>query len=311
MTLHFEPLHPLFAAEVSGIDLAAPLSPDEVVAIDEAMAKYAVLVFRGQPLSEDQHSAFTRNFGPIDPGLTVAIAKKSRLDNPDMIDLANVDDAGNVLAVDNARNVSLIANQMWHSDSSFKNPPAKYSVLCGIDLPPGGDTEFADQRAAYDALSAEMKDIVEDLVAEHWAFHSRNFLGGAHFSAAGMETLPPIDWPVVHTIPESGRKSLFIGVHTREIRGMSTAEARMFLMDLLEHATQREFVFRHQWQNHDVLMWDNRCTLHRGRPYDFALKRELRRCSTEVVFAYSPKILTRSPLSPGLRGRRYKCRSRR
>ncbi|MBT6276644.1 MAG: TauD/TfdA family dioxygenase, partial [Chromatiales bacterium] len=186
----------------------------------------------------------------------------------------------------NARNVSLIANQMWHSDSSFKAPRAKYSILCAVDIPEeGGDTEFADQRAAYDALDEDMKAWLEDKVAEHWAFHSRNMLGGAEFTPQGMDTLPPVDWPIVNTIQGSGRKSLFIGVHTREIRGIGTAEARMMLLDLLEHATQRQFVYRHRWQPHDVLMWDNRCTLHRGRRYDLTQRRELRRCTTELVEA--------------------------
>ena len=285
MSLHFKPLHPLLGAEVTGIDLREPVDSDSVSAIDNAMARFAVLVFRGQDISANEHASFTRKFGPIDKGLSLANNKKSRLDNTDVLDLANVDENGIILSVDNPRNVLLIANQKWHSDSSFKNPPAKYSVLCGIDLPAeGGETEFADERSAYDTLSDKLKGKVECMVAEHWAFHSRNLLGGAHFTEDGMDNLPPVDWPIVHTIPESGRKSLFIGAHTREIRGMATAEARIFLMDLLEHATQREFVFQHEWQNHDVLMWDNRCTLHRGRPYELTQKRELRRCSTEVVF---------------------------
>jgi len=286
MTIQITPLHPVFGAEVTGIDLRDSLTLEQVSAIQSGINQYAVLVFHNQPITEDQHAAFAKNFGPIDAGLNLASNQKQRLKNPDVIDLANVDDDGAVLPTDNVRNVSLIANQMWHSDSSFKNPPAQYSILCGIDLPgEGGQTEFADQRAAYDALDEDMKARIEGLVAEHWAFHSRNMLGGAHFTPEGMEKLPPVHWPIVHTIPESGRKSLFIGIHTREIEGMPTAAARMFLLDLLEHATQREFVYRHEWRNNDVLMWDNRCTLHRGRPYNFAQKRELRRCSTEVVFA--------------------------
>ena len=285
MVLEFSPLQPLFAAEVTGIDLRKPPLTEEIKAIDGAMTKYGVLVFRNQVINADQHTTFTKNFGPLDPGLTLAISRKPRLENTDVIDLANFDENGNVLPTDNARTVSLIANQLWHSDSSFKNPPAKYSVLCGIDLPSeGGETEFADERAAYDALTDKMKVRLAGLVGEHWAFHSRNLLGGAGFSQEGMERLPPVKWPLVHTIPESGRKSLFIGVHIHEIEGMGTAEARMLVADLIEHATQREFVYRHEWQNHDLIMWDNRCTMHRGRPYDLTKRRELRRCSTEVVF---------------------------
>jgi len=284
MAIDLNPLHADLAVEIGNIDLRRPLDGETLAALRSALARYPVLVFHGQELSDDEHAAFTKSFGPIDAGLVLAAKRKRRLKNTDVIDLANIDIEGNILDAGNARNVSLLANQMWHSDSSFKDPPAQYSVLCGIDLPgEGGDTEFADQRAAYDALSEPMKARVETMVAEHWAFHSRNMLGGGDFTPEGMAALPPVEWPIVHTIPESGRKSLFVGVHTREIRGMATAEARMFLLDLLEHATQREFVYRHRWRNGDIVMWDNRCTLHRGRPYDLTKLRELRRCSTEVA----------------------------
>jgi len=284
MDITFEPLHPHFVARVHGVDLSGPLSDGAVETLQRAMGKFAVLVFNAQPITDDEHARFAHYFGSIDPGLLLATKRKSRLKNTEVIDLANVDANGNVLAADNSRNVSLIANQLWHSDSSFKDPSAKYSILCGVDLPgTGGETEFADQRAAYDALSPHLQGEIEGLVAEHSAFHSRDMLGGGDFSAQGREALPPVHWHIVHTVPDSGRKSLFIGIHTREISGMPTAQARMLLWDLLEHATQREFVYRHEWQNGDVLMWDNQCTLHRGRPYDLTAKRELRRCSTEVV----------------------------
>jgi alpha-ketoglutarate-dependent 2,4-dichlorophenoxyacetate dioxygenase len=279
-----QPFNVDFAAEVSGVDLSQPLTDDLVTQIEQAIDRYAVLVFRNQPLTDDQHAEFTRRFGPIDKGLLLGSKRKRRLTNPDVIDLANVDLDGNVLPVSNVRNVSLIANQLWHSDSSFKNPPAKYSVLCGVNLPAhGGQTEFADQRAAYDALSDDMKTRIEGLVAEHWAYHSRNMLGGGGFSPEEMAALPSVRWPVVHTIEGSGRKSLFVGIHTCEIDGMGTAEARMFLLDLMEHATQPAFVYRHEWNANDVLMWDNQCTLHRGRAYDLSKLRELRRCTTEVA----------------------------
>lgn len=286
MSLVIDPLHPLFAAEVSGIDLREPLVDEQVQRIESLMAKYAVLVFRGQPLSDDEHARFTRHFGAIDKGLNLATDKQQRLANDDVIDIANVGDDGQVFEPAHIRNVSLMANQLWHSDSSFKDPPARYSILCGVTVPEsGGQTEFADQRAAWDALDDETQSEIENLVAEHWAFHSRNQLGGGDYSPQGMERLPPVHWPMVHVIPESGRKSLFIGVHTREIVGMATAPARVFLLDLLEHATQREFVFRHHWRQHDLVMWDNRCTLHRGRRYDLGAARELRRCTTEVTAA--------------------------
>ena len=259
MAMELNPLHGELAAEVDGVDLRQMLDSETLAMLKSALARYPVLVFHDQKLSDDQHAAFTRSFGPIDAGLVLAAKRKRRLKNTDVIDLANIDIEGNIIDSGSARNVSLIANQMWHSDSSFKDPPAQYSILCGIDLPAvGGETEFADQRAAYDALGEAMKARIENMVAEHWAFHSRNMLGGGDFTPEGMAKLPPVEWPMVHTIPESGRKSLFIGVHAREIAGVATAEARMFLLDLLEHATRREFVYRHAWRNHDVVMWDNR-----------------------------------------------------
>ena len=286
MSIRFSELKPGFVTQVEGVDLRQPLAPDDLDALRNALRTYAVLVFRDQPIDEDQHARFARHFGPIDAGLLLASKRKRRLANSDVIDLANLDEEGNVFPADNRRNVSLIANQLWHSDSSFKTPPAKYSILCGIDLPEeGGETEFADQREAYDALPNTTKARIENLQAEHWAFHSRDMLGGADFDTEGKAALPPVMWPLVHSVPGMNRKSLFIGIHTREIEGLPTAEARMLLWDLLEHATQRKFVYRHVWRNHDVLMWDNQCTLHRGRPYDLSAKRELRRCSTEVDFA--------------------------
>ena len=286
MSLKLNPLHADLAIEVSGIDLRKPLDNEALAELQSVLARYPVLVFHDQDLSDDEHATFTKSFGPIDAGLVIAAKRKRRLKNTDVIDLANIDTDGNILEAGNARNVSLLANQLWHSDSSFRRPRAQYSVLCGIDLPAeGGETEFADQRAAYDALSDYMKMRIENLVAEHWAFHSRNMLGGGDFTAEGMAKLPPVEWPIVDTVPESNRKTLFIGVHTREIRNMPTAEARMLLLDLLEHATQREFVYHHVWRNNDVVMWDNRCTLHRGRPYDLSKLRELRRCTTEFIAA--------------------------
>jgi alpha-ketoglutarate-dependent 2,4-dichlorophenoxyacetate dioxygenase len=279
-----KPLSTNFAAEICDVDLGELLSDESVAMIERAIGEYAVLVFRNQPITEDQHADFTRRFGPIDKGLLLGSKRKRRLKNPDVIDLANVDQDGNVLPPENVRNVSLIANQLWHSDSSFKNPPAKYSILCGVEVPEqGGQTEFADQRAAYDALDDGLKSRIETLGAEHWAYHSRNMLGGGGYSDDEMSALPPVRWPLVHTIPDSGRKSLFLGVHTREIDGIGTAEARMLLLDLMEHATQRQFVYRHEWTKNDVVMWDNQCTLHRGRAYDLNKLRKLRRCTTEVV----------------------------
>jgi len=282
--MRIEAIKKEFVANVSDVDLSKALTSEEIREIEQAIARFAVLVFKNQPMNDDQHARFARQFGPIDKGLTKGSKENRRLRNPDVIDLANVDNEGNVLPAANIRNVSLIANQFWHSDSSFKDPPAKFSILSGINVPnEGGQTEFSDQRAAYDALDERLKVRIEDMLVEHFAFHSRDMLGGSHHSKQEIEALPPVRWPMVHTIPESGRKSLFIGIHTREIEGLPTAEARMLLHELLEQATQPNFVYRHEWHNHDVIMWDNQCTLHRGRPYNLNTLRELRRCSTEVT----------------------------
>ena len=284
MAIDFEPLHPLFVAECRGVDLAQPLSADDLQSVESAMAKYAVLVFRGQALSDDEHANFTRQFGSIDRGLNIAYDKKSRLANEAVIDLANIDAEGNVFPAEHKRNVSLLANQLWHSDSSFKSPPAKYSVLCALDIPEeGGETEFADQRAAYDALSDSAKKTeLDGLVAEHYAFHSRDMLGGSEHSDSGRSRLPPVHWPLVHTIPAVRSQDALLRCPHPVRSGMVSGCRRVYLLDLLEHATQREFVYRHHWRVNDVVMWDNRCTLHRGRRYDLGLKRELRRCTTEA-----------------------------
>ena len=282
MALSFRPVGPGFAAEVSGVDLREKLPDDDVLAIDRAMNEHGVLVFRGQSLRPEHQLAFTGRFGPFDIGLNLANSKL-RLGRQEFADIANVDADGNVLPPDNPKLMGLLANQLWHSDSSFKAPPAKYSMLYAEQIPDkGGDTEFADMRQAYDALPDELRELTAGKIGEHWAFHSRNWLGsvGRH-TELDMERLPPVKWPLVRTIPDTGRKTLFIGVHVRAIDGMTVPEARMLLLELLEFATQRQFVYRHKWQLGDLVVWDNRCTLHRGMRYDIRAKRELRRSTTE------------------------------
>ena len=282
MALAFRTVGPGFAAEASGVNLSERLSDAEILAIDRAMNEHAVLVFRGQSLNQDQQLAFTGRFGPFDIGLNLANSKL-RLGRQEFADIANVDAEGKVLPPDNPKLMGLLANQLWHSDSSFKAPPAKYSMLYAAHIPDkGGDTEFADMRQAFDALPDELRGLIDGKIAEHWAFHSRNWLGsvGRH-SDQDMERLPAVHWPLVRTLPDTGRKTLFIGVHARAIDGMTVPEARMLLLELLEFATQRQFVYRHKWQLGDLVIWDNRCTLHRGMRYDIRARRELRRSTTE------------------------------
>lgn len=277
-SLHLQPLHPRFAAEASGIDLTQPLADADVRAINAAMNRYGVLVWRGQTLTAQQQLRFSNSFGPLDIGLKRVFKRPERLEDERLIDISNVDAQGQVARRDSPKNLSNFANQLWHSDSSFMNPRAAYSMLHSVINPSwGGETEFADLRAAHDALDARMRDTIAGLSAEHYALHTRLLLGDEAYTDAQKKEIPPAVWPLIDTHPGSGREVLFVGVHARQIVGWPTAESRMLLLDLLEHATQREFVYRHEWQVGDTVMWDNRATLHRGRRYDIAERRELRR----------------------------------
>lgn len=278
MALHFKPLHPVFAAEASGVDLTQALSEADVRAINAGMNQYAVLVFRGQPLSAQQQLDFAGSFGPLDIGLKRVFQRKERLGDERLIDISNVDYSGAVAQRASPKNLSNFANQLWHSDSSFMKPRAAYSLLHAVVLPSwGGNTEFADLRAAWDALDAKTQAEVEGLQAEHYALHTRLLLGDDAYTDEQKQAIAPALWPLVHTHPGSCRKVLFVGVHARQIIGWPTAESRMFIADLIEHATQRERVYAHRWQVGDTVIWDNRATLHRGRRYDLAERRELRR----------------------------------
>ena len=294
MTLTLKPLYPNcpLAAEASGINLAQPLGRSEVRAIEAAMDQHAVLVWRNQPLTEDQQIAFARSLGPLDLGLSKVKGGRSRFKYAELADISNVTLDGEVADRRHAKIVGNVANQLWHSDSSFQQTRAKYSMLSAAVVPAlGGDTEFADLRLAYDALPEWRRQQVAGLVAVHYALHSRFLLGDTQYTEAQRTAIPPAHWPLVQTDPRSGRNILFVGIHACEIVGMTLAEGRMLLMDLLEHATQREFVYRHKWAVGDLVMWDNTATLHRGRYFDFAQRRELRRATTEEV-AQAPVLQT-------------------
>jgi alpha-ketoglutarate-dependent 2,4-dichlorophenoxyacetate dioxygenase len=249
------------------------------------MDRYAVLVFHGQALDQDQQIAFARRLGPLDIGLgKIRKGRPHRLKYDELADISNVELSGKVAPRESAKVLNNLANQLWHSDSSFQKPPARYSMLYAVEVPAkGGETEFCDLRAAYDALDAETRDRIAGLSAEHFALHSRFMLGNTDYSEEQVAMMPPVEWPLVRTHPGSGRKLLWVGVHARRILGMPVPEGRLLLLDLLEHATQREFVFSHTWQAGDLVMWDNRAVLHRGRRFDLSARRELRRSTTEDV----------------------------
>mgnify|MGYP003583520136 FL=1 len=278
MSLNLHPLHPLFVAEASGIDLTKPLADADVRAINAAMNQYAVLVWRDQPLTTEQQLRFAGSFGPLDIGLKRVFRRPERLEDERLIDISNVDAQGQVARRDSPKNLSNFANQLWHSDSSFMDPRAAYSILHSVINPSwGGQTEFADLRAAYDALDERTRSEITGLSAEHYALHTRLLLGDEAYTDAQKKEIPPATWPLVETHRGSGRKVLFVGVHARQILGWPTAEGRMLLLDLLEHATQRPLIYTHDWQVGDTVMWDNRATLHRGRRFDIGERRELRR----------------------------------
>jgi alpha-ketoglutarate-dependent 2,4-dichlorophenoxyacetate dioxygenase len=279
--ISLKPLHPHFVAEAIGVDLRSPLSVKDISFIEEAMDRHAVLVWHGQPFSEDEQVAFARQFGTLDIGLRKAYGGGNRFGHAELIDISNVDMGGEVTGRAHPKTISNLANQLWHSDSSFQQPAAKYSMLSAVVLPErGGETEFCDLRAAYDALPEDLKREIADLKSEHYAFQTRMWLGDT-FTDRQLKTLPPVEWPLVRTHPGSGRKALWVGAHATHIVGRALGEGRILLADLLEHATQRQLVHRHSWRVGDLVMWDNRCVLHRGRRFDLSQPRELRRTTTE------------------------------
>jgi alpha-ketoglutarate-dependent 2,4-dichlorophenoxyacetate dioxygenase len=282
MPIRFEPLHPLLAAEAGGVDLAQPLTPAQVAEVVAGMDQYAVLVFRGQQLSEDQQIAYAKQFGPLDLGLRkMKKGQPHRFKYDELADISNVKTDGSVAERDHAKIVNNIANQLWHSDSSFQKPAARYSMLHAVASPDrGGETEFADLRAAYDGLPEELKREIAGLEAEHYVLHSRFLLGDNAYTEEQKRAIPPALWPLVRTHAGSQRKLLWVGIHATHVLGMTVPEGRMLLMDLLEHATQRQYVYQHHWRVGDLVMWDNRAVLHRGRRFDLSQRREMRRATT-------------------------------
>ena len=281
MNLTFTSLHPVFAAECSGVDIGEPITPETAEAIHDAMDRYAVLVFRrGTPLTTDQHLAFTKSLGKLEaPYRKIHPEVGARFDNPALSDISNLTPGGTILPRDDRKRAfSTIGNRLWHSDSSYKAIPARYSLLCAHVIPPeGGDTEFADMRDAWDTLEPGLKEQVKDLVAEHSRIFSKGALGFT-FTEQELKDFAPVRQPLVRVHPSSGRVSLFLSSHAGRIVGWPVPEGLMLLRDLTEHATQRERVYRHKWRVGDLVMWDNQGTMHRARLYDdLRYPRDLRR----------------------------------
>jgi alpha-ketoglutarate-dependent 2,4-dichlorophenoxyacetate dioxygenase len=279
MPIAIRAINPLFAGEVSGVDITKPISKEDAAAIEAGMDRYAVLVFRDQRLTDEQQVAFSLNFGAIENahGGNITKDKDKRL-AAGMNDVSNLGKDGKPLARDSRQNLFNLGNLLWHSDSSFRAIPAKYSLLSArVVNPKGGNTEFADMRAAYDALDDDTKREIEDLVCEHSLMYSRGSLGFGEFSEDEKAMFKPVRQRLVRTHPVTGRKSLFLASHAGAIIGMPTPYARILLRDLTEHATQPRFVYAHKWKPFDLVMWDNRQTMHRGRRYDETQARDVRR----------------------------------
>jgi alpha-ketoglutarate-dependent 2,4-dichlorophenoxyacetate dioxygenase len=281
--LKITPLHPHIGARAEGVDLRQPLTPELAAAIEQAMDRHAVLVFSGQELTDRQHMAFGTSFGPVEAKRATVDQHRHRLAIPEMNDISNLDVDGSVLKADDRRRLFELGNRLWHSDSSFKATPAKYSLLYSRSVPPeGGETEFADMRAAWDALPRKMQDKCKALVGWHSLLYSRARLGFHGFTDDEKEQFEPVPQRLVRRHAGSGRMSLYLSSHIGRIEGWLVPEAMAFLADLVEHATQREFVYRHEWQVHDLVMWDNRCTMHRGRWYDdVKYPRDMRRVTLQ------------------------------
>ncbi len=283
MTLSIEPIDPVsrpfFAAQVSGIDITKSLTSDQASAIEKGMDQYAVLVFHDQQFDDETQLAFSRNFGSLEEASgDLNWGKARRIASPLVNDISNLSNDNEVLARDNRRRLFSLGNRLWHSDSSFKEIPAKYSLLSARLIPSaGGDTEFADMRVAYDTLDAETKTEIQGLVCEHSQLYSRAQLGFADFTDEDRTRFKPVLQRLVRVHPSTGRKSLYLASHAGTIVGWPVPEARALLRDLIEHATQRQFVYAHAWKQWDLVMWDNRATMHRARPFDPKEVRDMHR----------------------------------
>jgi alpha-ketoglutarate-dependent 2,4-dichlorophenoxyacetate dioxygenase len=285
MDVSIQPIGEAFAGAVSGVDCRRPLSPEAVAAIEAGMDHYGVLVYRGQMLTDEEQLAFTLHFGEIETKgrgsgkgrIHFRDDQQARALAPGIGDFSNMDGRGKPLAPDSRAYMFKLADRMWHSDSSFRAIPAKYSLLSGRTVPSwGGNTEFADMRGAYDALDDRTRREAEDLVCLHSQIYSRETVGFSDMTEEERDAFAPVRQRLVRRHPVTGRKSLFLSAHAGVIEGWSIPEARMFLRDLTEFATQPRFVYAHAWQVGDLVVWDNRATMHRGRPFDTTEPRDVR-----------------------------------
>lgn len=279
------PLHELFAARIEDVDLGVPFTPEQVAAFEAAIDRFGVLVIPGQTFTDDEQVRFAEQFGRVEDTPTLVDQERRRLANMKLNDISNLGADGQIYGVDDRRRMYNLGNMLWHSDSSFKATPAKYSMLHARVIPPsGGETEYVDTRVAWDHLPERTKTLIDDLVTEHSLIFSRAQLGFDAFTPVEQERCAPVPQRLVRRHPGSGRLALYLSAHIGRIQGWPTPEALMLIRELTEFATQRPFVYTHEWTVGDLVIWDNRCTMHRGLRYDdkrFA--RDLRRVTLEDV----------------------------
>lgn len=284
MELNIWPITEGFAAEVADVDLAN-LDDETVAAIKDAFWRYAVLVFPEQNLTQQQHVDFAAHFGPMETSIGKYRTDQKKRIRLDLADVSNLGHGDKILEPGNRLREFQLGNRLWHTDSSFKHTPGKASLLYAREIPPtGGMTEFADERAAWDALPEDRRAGLEGLIAEHCIRYSRMRMGYERFTEEEVRAMPPVPQVLVRTIPETGRKNLYLASHALKIHGMADADARALIDDLIAHATQRQFVYTHRWRVHDLVMWDNRCTMHRGTPFDdLRFKRDVQRATVADI----------------------------
>jgi alpha-ketoglutarate-dependent 2,4-dichlorophenoxyacetate dioxygenase len=275
---------PFFAGEASGIDITKPLTREQAAEIEKGMDEFGVLVFHGQHLTDEAQMAFSRNFGELELATNnLRDGKEQRL-GAHIADISNLDANNNVLARENRRRLFSLGTRLWHSDSSFKVVPAKYSLLSARIIPAkGGNTEFADMRAAYETLDDETKAECEGLVCEHSQLFSRAQIGFGDFTEEERRQFAPMLQRLIRRHPSTGRKSLYLASHAGTIVGWPVPEARAFLRDLIEHATQRKFVYSHEWKVFDLVVWDNQATMHRSRPFNASEPRDMHRTTVAGI----------------------------
>jgi alpha-ketoglutarate-dependent 2,4-dichlorophenoxyacetate dioxygenase len=282
MALTFRKLHPHFVGEVGPVDLRRVHDAETLAEIRAGMDEYAVLVFRDQPFTDAEQLDFAQRLdGALHTKLGSSAIQKNRFGNEALGDISNLDENGEIMRSDSRRRMYGLGNRLWHTDASFQDPPGRYSMLSAKVIPPlGADTEYADMRAAYDALPEEEKARLEGLRVHHSIAHSRQTLG-FEFSESEQDALKGAIHPLIRTIPRSKRRSLYVASHASRIIDWPVPEGRLLLRDLIEHATRPELVYRHQWRVGDLVIWDNRATMHRARPFDDTkYRRELRRVTT-------------------------------